>query len=76
MADLEARVKAVIEEIRPMLQGDGGDIEFVAIEGTVVQVRLRGACSGCPHAAITMKRGVEARIKEIVPEITEVVNIR
>lgn len=76
MADVEARVKAVIEEIRPMLQGDGGDIEFLSIEGTVVKVRLRGACSGCPHAAITMKRGVEARIREQVPEITEVINVQ
>lgn len=73
---MEERVKAVIEEIRPMLQNDGGDIEFIGIEGTVVKVRLRGACSGCPHAAITLKQGVEARIKELVPEVSEVVNVR
>lgn len=76
MDSIEERVKAVIEEIRPMLQNDGGDIQFLEIEGTVVKVRLRGACSGCPHAAITMKQGVEARICEMVPEITEVVNVR
>jgi len=76
MDSIEERVKAVIEEIRPMLQNDGGDIQFLEIEGTVVKVRLRGACSGCPHAAITMKQGVEARIREVVPEITEVVNVR
>ncbi len=76
MDDLESKVKATIEEIRPMLQGDGGDIEFVSLEGTVVKVRLQGACSGCPHAAITMKQGVEARICQVVPEITEVIAVK
>ncbi len=73
---MEEKVKAVIEEIRPMLQMDGGDIEFVGIDGSTVQVRLQGACSGCPHAAITMKQGVEARIKEQVPEVSEVVAVQ
>lgn len=72
---MEEKVKAIIDEIRPMLQADGGDIEFVALEGTVVKVRLRGACGGCPHAAMTIKQGVEARIREIIPEITEVVKV-
>lgn len=73
---LEEKVKAVIAEIRPMLQGDGGDIEFVEMDGTAVKVRLRGACSGCPHAAITIKQGVEARIREVVPEVTEVIAVK
>lgn len=72
---MEEKVKAVIEEIRPMLQNDGGDIELVEIDGTVVKVRLQGACSGCPHAAVTMKQGVEVRIKAAVPEVTEVVAV-
>ena len=73
---MEEKVKAVIEEIRPMLQNDGGDIELVEIDGTVVKVRLQGACSGCPHAAVTMKQGVEVRIKAAVPEVTEVVAVK
>lgn len=72
---MEEKVKAVIDEIRPMLQGDGGDIEFVEMDGTTVKVRLRGACHGCPHAAITIKQGVEARIREVVPEVTEVIAV-
>ncbi len=72
---MEEQVLAVIDEIRPMLQADGGNIEFVELDGTVVKVRLTGACSGCPHAAITLKQGVEVRIKEAIPEISEVVAV-
>ena len=72
---MEEKIKEAIETIRPMLQGDGGDIELVEIEGTVVKVRLQGACSGCPHAAMTLKQGVETRLREAVPEITEVVAV-
>ncbi len=72
---MEEKVRAVIEELRPALQADGGDIEFIGLEGTVVKVRLQGACSGCPHAAITLKQGVEVRIREAIPEITEVVAV-
>ncbi len=72
---MEEQVLAVINEIRPMLQADGGNIEFVELDGTVVKVRLTGACSGCPHAAITLKQGVEVRIKEAIPEISEVVAV-
>ena len=72
---MEEKVKAVIDEIRPALQADGGDIEFIGLEGSVVKVRLQGACSGCPHAAMTLKQGVEVRIRESIPEITEVVAV-
>lgn len=72
---MEEKVREVIEEIRPALQADGGDIEFIGLEGTVVKVRLQGACSGCPHAAITLKQGVEVRIREAIPEISEVVAV-
>jgi len=68
----EERVKAVIEEIRPYIQMDGGDLEFVSLEGNVVNVRLKGACAGCPGARMTLKMGVEERIREVVPEIEAV----
>jgi Fe-S cluster biogenesis protein NfuA len=69
---VEKRVKDALEEIRPQLQADGGDIEFVAIKGSVVQVKLRGSCAGCPMSTMTLKQGVERLIKSQVPEITRV----
>ena len=68
----EERVKAVLEEIRPYIQMDGGDIEFVSLDGNIVNVRLRGACSGCPGARMTLKMGVEQRLREVIPEIEAV----
>ncbi|MBP7746612.1 MAG: NifU family protein [Phycisphaerae bacterium] len=73
---LAERTRAVIESFRPYIQADGGDIEFVGIEDGVVQVRLKGACSGCPHAAMTLQMGVERHLRERVPEIKGVVNVR
>jgi Fe-S cluster biogenesis protein NfuA len=74
--ELRERVAEVIDGIRPYIQGDGGDIELVEVQqdGTV-KVRLSGACSGCPHAAITLKMGVERTLREHVPEIKEVVSV-
>lgn len=69
---MEEKVKKAIEEIRPLLQRDGGDIEFVALEGKVVKVRLRGACCGCPMSQMTLKSVVEQSIKHDVPEIESV----
>jgi Fe-S cluster biogenesis protein NfuA len=66
---LHARVGAVIDEIRPYLQADGGDIELVSIDANVVYVRLVGACHGCPRAMMTLRMGVERRIREVVPEV-------
>lgn len=75
-ADLSVRerVAAVIDQIRPYIQGDGGDIELVDVndEG-IVSVRLQGACVGCPSAQMTLKMGVERNVKQHVPEVTEVV---
>jgi len=66
----ETRVQAAIDEIRPALQGHGGDIELVGVdEDNTVRVKLQGACSGCPGAAMTMKMGVERVLKERVPEV-------
>lgn len=73
---VKERVTEVIDVIRPMLQADGGDIELVDVsEAGVVQVRLRGACAGCPGAQMTLKMGVERHLKERVPEVTEVVSV-
>ena len=69
---MREKVEAVINEIRPMLQADGGDIELVDVEGGVVKVRLRGDCAGCPGAQMTLKMAVERRLKEQVPGVERV----
>ena len=69
---IEKRVQKALEEIRPRIQADGGDVELVAVEKLTVKVRLSGACAGCPMAAMTLKQGVEALIKQRVPEILKV----
>ena len=74
---LKDKVIEVIDGIRPMLQNDGGDIEFVEItEDNTVKVRLQGACKGCPGAAMTLKMGVERLLKQRVPEVKEVVAVK
>ena len=71
--DLETRVKARIEKIRPNLQEDGGDVQFVRMtDEKVVYVELQGHCGSCPYALMTLKNGVESAIKEDVPEIVSV----
>jgi Fe-S cluster biogenesis protein NfuA len=72
----EEKLLELIEAIRPALQRDGGDIEYKGLEddGTV-NVRLVGACAGCPMSTVTLKQGIERFLKEEIPEIKEVVNI-
>ena len=67
------RVEAVIERIRPAVQSDGGDLELVDVtdEG-VVQVRLHGACIGCPSSGMTLHMGIERNVREKIPEVTGV----
>ena len=76
MADADnEKIQAAINEIRPLLQADGGDIELVGVEDGVVKVRLRGACAGCPGAQMTLKMAVERRIKMKVPEVQRVESV-
>ncbi|HUK84943.1 MAG TPA: NifU family protein, partial [Candidatus Acidoferrum sp.] len=56
---IEKRIQKALDEIRPQIQADGGDVEFVSVEKQTLKVRLRGACAGCPMAAMTLKQGVE-----------------
>jgi Fe-S cluster biogenesis protein NfuA len=65
-------VQKALETIRPALQADGGDIELVDVVGGVVKVRLKGACGSCPMAVMTLKQGVEVRLKELVPNVVRV----
>lgn len=73
---MEENIKAAIENIRPFLQRDGGDVEFVEYtEDKIVKVRLQGACHGCPHAQMTIKNGIEQILKEAYPEIEAVESV-
>ena len=69
---MEDKVKEAIEKIRPFLQADGGDVEFVKMDGNTAYVRLTGACGGCPMAQMTLKQGIEARLKKDIPELEAV----
>jgi len=73
MAVDREKVEEALGDIRPLLQSHGGDVELVDIEddGTV-KVKLKGACGGCPMSRITLKRGIETRMKEVIPEIKSV----
>ena len=73
---MRENVEKALEKIRPALRADGGDIEFVGLEGKTVQVRLTGACHSCPHAAMTLTMGVENMIKKLVPGVEKVVAIQ
>jgi Fe-S cluster biogenesis protein NfuA len=74
---LRDRVTEIIGRIRPGIQADGGDLEFVDVdEQGVVSVRLHGACVGCPGAQMTLKMGVERFLRQHVPEVKEVICVR
>jgi len=65
---MEEKIKAKLEELRGMLQADGGDLELVEIDGSTVKLKLKGACGGCPHAAVTLKQGIERALRDEVDE--------
>jgi Fe-S cluster biogenesis protein NfuA len=65
-------VETVLDEMRPYLMADGGNVELVEIDGPIVRLRLQGACGTCPSSTMTLKMGIERRLREIIPEIDEV----
>ncbi len=73
--ELRLKVENALEEIRPYLVTDGGDITLIDISNNIVKVRLEGACVGCSVNQMTLKNGVEATIKRFAPQIIEVVEI-
>ncbi|WP_430906151.1 NifU family protein [Maribacter sp. 2-571] len=74
--ELKTNIEKALEEIRPFLQSDGGDISLISIDNdTSVKVRLEGACVGCTVNQMTLKSGVEMTIKKYAPQIEEVVNV-
>ncbi len=65
-------IETVLDELRPYLMADGGNVELVEVEGPVVRVRLQGACGSCPSSTMTLKMGIERKLKDSIPEISEV----
>ncbi len=70
---MRAKVEEVLNNIRPSLQADGGDVELVDVKEGIVSLRLKGACAGCPMSAMTLKNGIERILKEEISGIKEVV---
>ncbi|KZR92324.1 Fe/S biogenesis protein NfuA [Synechococcus sp. MIT S9509] len=68
-------VEKVLDELRPFLMADGGNVEVVEIDGPVVKVRLQGACGSCPSSTMTLKMGIERKMRECIPEVSEVVQV-
>ncbi|MDD2228758.1 MAG: NifU family protein [Candidatus Cloacimonetes bacterium] len=76
MAIEREKLESVLDKIRPAIQADGGDVELINIrEDNVVEVRLKGACNGCPMATLTLKAGIERIVKEEIPEVVEVISV-
>ncbi len=73
---MQEKVKDVLDKVRPYLVKDGGDVELVDVDGGIVKVRLTGHCAGCPHSTMTLKNGIEKILKQEIPEVTEVVNVK
>ncbi|MEI6381439.1 MAG: NifU family protein [Cyanobacteriota bacterium ELA615] len=65
-------VEQVLDDLRPYLMADGGNVELVEIDGPIVKLRLQGACGSCPSSAMTLRMGIERRLKEYIPEISEI----
>ncbi|MGK7936273.1 MAG: NifU family protein [Xenococcaceae cyanobacterium] len=72
LALTQNNVETVLDELRPYLMADGGNVELVEIDGPIVKLRLQGACGSCPSSTMTLKMGIERRLREKIPEIAEV----
>ncbi len=72
---MKEKVEAVLVQIRPALQADGGDVGLVDLNEGIVKLKLKGACAGCPMATMTLRHGIERILKEQIPEIKEVIAV-
>ncbi len=72
MSSVVDQIKEVLEQVRPSLQADGGDVAFVSYENNVVLVELQGACGSCPMSTMTLKQGIETAMKNAIPEVKAV----
>jgi Fe-S cluster biogenesis protein NfuA len=71
----EENVELVLDDVRPYLMADGGNVEFVEIDGPNVYLRLQGACGSCPSSLTTMTMGIKRRLMEMIPDITDVIQV-
>jgi Fe-S cluster biogenesis protein NfuA len=69
------QILRTLEQVRPYLNADGGDVEFVSFEDGIVNVRLHGACGTCPSSLMTLRMGIENALREVVPNVQEVRNV-
>jgi Fe-S cluster biogenesis protein NfuA len=74
-SEIYLEVEAALNEIRPYLQADGGDISLIDVSDNIVKVKLQGSCYGCPMSLQTLKGGVEVAVKRAVPQIIEVIAV-
>ncbi|MEM8603473.1 MAG: NifU family protein [Cyanobacteria bacterium P01_H01_bin.121] len=65
-------VETVLDQLRPYLMADGGNVELVELDGPIVRLRLNGACGSCASSAMTLRMGIERKLREVIPEIEEV----
>jgi Fe-S cluster biogenesis protein NfuA len=73
---IEEQVKVALDNVRPSLQADGGDVEFVSVsEDGTVSLKLTGACGSCPMAQMTLKMGIENYLKKEIPEVSAVIGV-
>jgi Fe-S cluster biogenesis protein NfuA len=72
---VRAKVEEILNNIRPSLQADGGDVELVDVKEGVVSLKLTGACAGCPMSAMTLKNGIERTLKQEIPDLKEVIAV-
>ena len=72
---MKEKIEAVLAQVRPMLQADGGDVELVDVSEGTVRLKLKGACAGCPMATMTLRQGIERMLKEQIPEVKEVIAV-
>jgi Fe-S cluster biogenesis protein NfuA len=73
---MKEKVETALAEIRKALERDGGNVELVDVEDGTVKVRLTGACAGCPMSTMTLKMGIEKRLKEQIPEVKQVIAVQ
>ena len=72
---MKEKVEAILAQVRPALQADGGDVELVGVSEGMVKLKLKGACAGCPMATMTLRHGIERILKEQIPEVKEVIAV-
>ncbi len=72
---VQKKVEKALDEIRPNIQADGGDVKLISVDNGIVKVKLQGHCVGCPMSALTLKQGIESHIRQRVPEIVKVENV-